>query len=214
VIDLNKRLFYASLNVPSDSRANYLGLLLCGALFLCGIVIGTVSAGFLNDDTKLNEFISNYLSFFSNGTSVKPGILSAIFDNFKYHICAIFLGFSVLGVFFIPILSAVRGFFLSFTISAIIRLLGGKGILLSLFIFGINTLLTVPCFFILSVSAFSASLYILRLALSKNLKNTVSPFNRGYFTNCGICLVVLMISALIDTYLTTQLISYAASHII
>jgi stage II sporulation protein M len=134
-------------------------------------------------------------------------------DNFKYHLAALFLGFSVLGVFCIPALSAVRGFFLSFSVSAIIRLMGSKGILLTLSIFGINTLITIPCFFVLSVSGFSASLYLLRLVFSKNTKNTASPFNSRFFMNCGICLIVLMVSTLIDTYLTPYLISYAASHI-
>jgi hypothetical protein len=48
---------------------------------------------------------------------------------------------------------------------------------------------------------------------SKNLKNTVSPFSSRFFINCGICLIMLIISALIDTYLSPYLIGYAASHI-
>ncbi len=210
VIYMNRRLFLISLN---DTKTNYLGLLTCGALFLCGCIIGTVSAGFVNDGTKLNDYITNYLSFFLSGSSTKPSLFSAMADNFKYHLLAVFLGFSVLGVVCIPVVSAVRGFFLSFSISAIIRLLGSKGIFLALSMFGLNTLITLPCFFILSVSAFSASLYVLRLVFSKNVKSAVSPFNSRYFINCGICLIVLMISALIDTYLTPHLISYAASHI-
>ncbi len=187
--------------------------MVCAALFLCGCIIGTVTARFISDGTNLNTYVSNYISFFLSGSSSKPGLITAITDNLKYHLFAIFLGFSVLGVFCIPILSAVRGFFLSFSISAIIRLLGSKGIILALSIFGVNTLLTIPCFFVLSVSAFSASLYILRLVFSKNVKSSVSPFNSRFFINCGICLIVLMMSALIDTYLTPYLISYAASHI-
>jgi stage II sporulation protein M len=210
VIYLNRRFFLVSIN---SAKTNYLGLLVCAALFLCGCIIGTVTAGFISDGTKLNDYISGYLSIFMRGSSSSPGLMTAIVDCYKYHLFAVFLGFSILGVFCIPVLSAVRGFFLSFSISVIIRLLGSKGILLALSIFGINTLLTIPCFFILSVSAFSASLYILRLVFSKNVKSTVSPFDSRFFLNCGICLVVLMISALIDTYLTPYLISYAASHI-
>ena len=180
-------------------------------MFLCGCIIGTIAAGFVGDGTKLNEYISGYLSLFLSGTSAKLSLFTAITDNLKYHLFSIFLGFSILGIFCIPLLSAVRGFFLSFTVSTIIRLLGSKGILLVLSIFGVNTLITIPCFFVLSVSAFSASLYLLRL--SKNVKSAVSPFNSRFIMNCGICLIVLIISALIDTYLTPHLISYAASHI-
>ncbi len=196
-----------------NSKKNYLGLFTCGALFLCGCIIGTLSAGFVSDGTALNEYISGYLSFFLSDASTEISLFSAVANNFKYHLLALFLGFSILGVVSIPVLSAVRGFFLSFSVSAIIRLLGSRGILLALSIFGINTLITIPCFFVLSVSAFSASLYVLRLVFSKNLKNAPSPFNKRFFTNCGICLIVQMMSALIDTYLSPRLISYAAAHI-
>jgi stage II sporulation protein M len=213
VIYLNKRSFLISLSDSGDTKTNYLGLLICSALFLCGAIIGTVSAGLLSDGAKLNDSVSHYLSFFLNSTSAKPDIFSALGDSFKYHLCAVFLGFSILGVICIPVLSAVRGFFLSFSVSVIVRLLGGKGILLVLSIFGINTLLTIPCYFVLSVSAFSASLYFLRLVFSKNVKSTVSPFNTRFFLNCGICLIVLVLSALLDTYLVPHLISVAASQI-
>ena len=161
----------------------------------------------------LNDYITGFLSIFTNDTSPKLSLFSSLANNFKYQLIALFLGFSVIGVFLLPILSAVRGFFLSFSVAAIIRLLGSKGILLTLALFGVNTLITVPCFFIISVSAFSASLYLLRLVFSKNLKNTVSPFSSRFFINCGICLIMLIISALIDTYLSPYLIGYAASHI-
>lgn len=210
VIELNRRLLFLSFN---STKKNYLGLLACGALFLCGCIAGTVAAGFIDDGTKLNEYVTGYLSIFLNDTSPKLSLLASLANNFKYHLTALFLGFSVIGVFILPLLSAVRGFFLSFSAAAIIRLLGSKGILLTLALFGVNTLITIPCFFILSVSAFSASLYLLRLVFSKNLKNVVSPFNSRFFINCGICLIVLIISALIDTYLSPYLISNAVSHI-
>jgi stage II sporulation protein M len=197
----------------NSTKKNYLGLLACGALFLCGCIAGTVSAGCIDEGTMLNDYITGFLSIFTNDTSPKLSLFSSLANNFKYQLIALFLGFSVIGVFLLPILSAVRGFFLSFSVAAIIRLLGSKGILLTLALFGVNTLITVPCFFIISVSAFSASLYLLRLVFSKNLKNTVSPFSSRFFINCGICLIMLIISALIDTYLSPYLIGYAASHI-
>lgn len=210
VIYLNKRLFLISLY---GEKKRHLGLIACGVMFVFGCIIGTICAGFIRDGTKLNEYVSGYLSIFLNGTSARPDFFSAVIDSYKYHLMAALLGFSIIGIFFIPVLTAVRGFFLCFSISAIVRLLGAKGILLALSIFGLNTILTIPCFFILSVYAFSASLYIFRLLFTKNAKGAVSPFNGKFFLHCGICLIILMISALIETYLTPQLIGFAASHI-
>ncbi len=210
VIYLNKRLFFI---LPQNDKAHFFGLLICGAMFLCGCIIGTFSAGFVKDGTKLSAILTEYLSFYINGGTDKPDFFTAVIDAYKYHLSAVFLGLSVLGVLCIPLLSAVRGFMLSYSISAIVRLLGGKGALLALSVFGIRAFITIPCFFILCVYAYASSTYIFRQAFSKNMKITASPFNSRTLIACGICLVVLLVSAIIDTYLTPHLIGYAASHI-
>ncbi len=210
VIDLNKRLLFV---LPQNDKAHFFGLLLCGAMFLCGSVIGTFSAGLVRDGTGLSAVLNNYLSAYLDGAASKPDLFAAVLDAYKYHLAALFLGLSVLGVFFIPVLSAVRGFMLSYSVSAVVRLLGGKGVGLALSVFGLRTLLTIPCFFILSICAYAMSTYIFRQSLSKNMKITASPFNSRTMLVCGVCLLVLFISALIDTYLTPHLIGLAASHI-
>ncbi|SHH49417.1 Stage II sporulation protein M [Sporobacter termitidis DSM 10068] len=207
---MNKRFFVISLHDESFSRA---GLVLCGVLFLCGCIAGTVTAGFVNDGTRLNNYFSSFMSFFLTGNSVKRDFFSAVIDTFKYNLLAIALGFSVIGVFFLPVLSAFRGFFLSFSAAMVVRVLGGKGVALALAIFGANTLITIPCFFVLSVDAFSASLAFFRIAVFKSQKAGASPFNSRFFARCGICLAVLLAAALIDLYVTPHLISYAASRI-
>ncbi len=210
VIYLNKRLFFV---LPQSDKTHFFGLLICGAMFLCGCVIGTFSAGLVGDGTKLNAILSDYIASYINGSVPSPDFITSVFDAFKYHLAAIFLGLSVLGVIFVPLLSAVRGFMLSYAVSAIVRLLGGKGVWLALSVFGIHTLLTIPCFFILCIYAYSSASYIFRQSFSRNMKLTASPFNSRMITVCGLCLLILLVTAVIDTYLTPQLISFAASHI-
>lgn len=182
-------------------------------MFLCGSIIGTFSAGFVKDGTRLSAILTDYLSVYLNDASAKPDFFTTVVDVFKYHLTALFLGLSVLGVVILPILSAVRGFVLSYSISAVVRLLGGKGALLVLSVLGIRTLITIPCFIILCVYAYSTSTYIFRQSLSKSMKITASPFNSRTIIVCTVCLLVLLLSALIDTYLTPRLIALAASHI-
>lgn len=197
-----------------QEKTHTMGLLLCAALFVCGCIIGTVSAGFITDTTQLGSTVSDYLAFLSDKAAVQPAFFSSVVDAYKYHLAAVFLGFSILGVFCIPVLSAVRGFFLSFSVSVIIRLLGGKGILLALSMFGISTLVTIPCFFIISVTSFTASQYLLRLSMAKGGKSPGMLPTGSALASCAICLALLFVSALIETYLTPQLIHYAAAHIL
>ena len=199
--------------MPQNDKAQFFGLLICGVLFLVGCIAGTFSSGFVNDTGQLDRILTEYISFYINDSPVNLDFISAAFDAFKYPLAALFFGLSVLGVLLVPVLSAVRGFMLSYSISAIVRLLGGKGVWLALSVFGIRTLITIPCFFILNVYAYSCSSYIFRQSFSKNMKITASPFNRRAVIVCVICLLVLFASALIDTYLSPLLIGFAASHI-
>ncbi len=210
VIYLNRKLLWLP---TGQERTHTLGLLLCAALFICGCIAGTVAAGFVGSARQLGSTVGDYLAMMSDKTAAPPELLASVIDAYKYHLPAVFLGFSVLGVIFIPVLCAVRGFFLSFSVAVLIRLLGSNGILLVLAAFGISTLITIPCFFILSVTSFSASQYLLRLATSKGGKNPGLPPAGRAVAACALCLVLLFVSALIETYLTPQLINYAAAHI-
>jgi hypothetical protein len=45
------------------------------------------------------------------------------------------------------------------------------------------------------------------------MKLTASPLGSRMLIACAVCLVILLASALIDTYLTPYLIGFAVSHI-
>jgi stage II sporulation protein M len=207
-MNVNKRFFVLSLK---SARTDSLGFILCAALFICGSIIGTVAAGLLQDGASLRAYLADFLSGYQNAADA-PNLLLAVWSAVKYHLLAVFLGFSVLGVVFIPALSALRGFFLCFSISAVIRCLGRKGLLLTLSLFGLNTLMTIPCYFILAAASFSASLYLLKLLRAGTPKGLTPPDGGRLFISCGVCFLILLASALIDTYLISRLIASAASH--
>ncbi len=211
VIGLNKRLLL--LPFRQDKQHSF-SLFVCAALFIIGVVVGTFSAHLSASEQELSELISQYLTAYLNSDSTQPSLLINLADAFKYQLAAIFLGFSVLGVFCIPLLAAVRGFFLSFSVSIVIRLLGWKGVWLALSMFGISTIITIPCFFILSITAFSSSARLYQMARSKTMRAPVVAPDRKMFAVCAICLIAVFLSALIDAYLTPLLIRLAASQIL
>ena len=67
---MNKRGFVLTLR---DGDYSHYGLVFCGVAFFCGSIAGAVAAGFVNDETKLSEYLTAFLSFFMTGTSVKQG---------------------------------------------------------------------------------------------------------------------------------------------
>ena len=207
---MNRRIIFFS--EPETGRS-YFALFLCGTFFICGCIVGTLSAGLVADGSNLEEFISGYIRLAGEGIAIRPEFLSSLFNAFKYHLAVLFFSFSVLGVFLVPALSAVRGFFLTFSISALIRLFGSGGIVLALALFGLDALITIPCFFILSVQSFSASLRLFQLVRNPGTRLGNHPYDRLFFIRCGVCFALLSGSALIETFLTSYLVSFAASHL-
>ncbi|MCL2409799.1 MAG: hypothetical protein FWC96_09385 [Oscillospiraceae bacterium] len=201
---MNKRVMIAEPEAGSD----YLGLIVCGALFICGAIVGTAAAG-VAGDAGLSDYMAGYLTL---GGDVRiGGFFSALLGAWTYPLAAILLGFSVFGVFFVPALAAVRGFFLCFSISAIVRYFGGDGVLLALAIFGVSAAITVPCFFILAVQSFSSSLYVFKSVTMR--VGVTAPYRGGFFRRILVCAAVLMGSALIDTLFVPRLIGFAAGRI-
>ena len=206
---MNKRLFRA---LPETSGARVFALVLCTALFLCGCIVGIISAGFVSNTGGLSSYIAGLIPIKAGQVVSQPSFLSCFFNSIKYHICALFLAFSVLGVVCIPAMMAVRGFFLCFSVSVIVRLLGGAGIPLALSIFGIGALITIPCLFILSTQAFFTSTELMKTVFSRGGRS--GPiYNGGFFKTAAFCFALPALSALADMLLVPKLVALAALHI-
>ena len=198
---------------PEANGSQLFGLILSAALFLCGCIVGIISAGFVSNASGLSGYISGLVPLKVGQAISQPNFLSIFFNSTKYHIFSLFFAFSVLGVICVPLMMAVRGFFLCFSISVIVRLLGGQGILLALSIFGIGALITVPCLFILSAQTFSASADLLKVVFSRAGRFAAGIYNRKFFTTAAFCFAIPALSALIDLLLTPKLVLLVVSHI-
>ena len=170
-----------------------------------------MTAGLLQDGDMLQRYVAAFLDTYKNAPQVN--FFAALFSTVKYHLAAVFLGLSILGPLLIPVLSAVRGFFLSFSVTAVMRCLGVKGIGFTLSLFGIPAIVSIPCFFILSALAFSSSLYLLRMIRAQGARSLTPPFCGRLFVSCGACFILLVALAVADAYLISRLVSHTASHI-
>ena len=200
--------------IITDDKTNCLpGLILCGALFLCGCVAGTFSSSFVSDSTTLTQYFSEYLSLAQDGSFIDPSFFSVLVNTFRYPLLVFTLSFSMLGILGIPILSVVRGYTLAFSVAVMVRLYGGDGVLLALSMFAIGTLITVPCFMILAAQSFRASGLLTLTVVKPSLRAGLSPYNGKFFLCCLICFGLLAIAALLDTYLVVHMVKFAVSYI-
>lgn len=200
--------------IITDEKTSCLpGLILCGALFLCGCVAGTFSSAFVQDGVALTEYFSEYLSLEKDGSFIDPSFFSVLMDTLKYPMAIFAFGFSMPGVIGIPALSCIKGYSLAFSISIMVRLYGGDGVLLAISLFGITTLITIPCFLILAAQAFRASCLLSYAVIKPGMRGSIGIYNTKYFISLLICFGILIIAALLDTYVTVHMVKFAVSYL-
>jgi len=197
----------------NSDRGGSFGLIICAVFFACGVIAGTSSARRLDamGTYALYESMMGYMEQIRAGTYVSPGFLSVLWTVGRDHLIVLFLGFSLLGALCLPILSGVRGFYLSFSIAAFIRAFGFGGVPVALSLFGVGALLTLPVFFILTAQAFSASSQMGKAALGMGTLQLGVLYGRGYLLRLIGCFLGILAAVLIEIYFTPALVSWTSS---
>lgn len=192
------------------------GLIILSALFLAGAVAGCLTAARVGGRTgqAMTSYLQEYLTLFQDRPATGSLLGSALLGAFKYHAAVFLLGLTIPGVALIPLVLAVRGFFLSFTITAFARVFGMAGIWLSAGAFGVQALLTLPCLFFLAMSGLGASASLLGAVSGKNPKPAGKRLGRSYFLPFAFCSSVLCVSALFEAFITPSLLSWIAGLVI
>ncbi len=183
-----------------------IGFLFCAVFFFFGIVIGAISA--CNIPADESAVLKGFFCSVQSGVFKPGGLSGSLAKAFLFHTIAVLLGFSAIGFIFLPLLSFVRGFFITFAAAAIIAAFGKSGIAVAFALLGLPSLIALPCFFILSLQAFAAS-YSLAARLFRR-STASSIYRKDYFVSCAVCSAVLIFSALIEAYLSPLLASLAA----
>ena len=194
-VPMNKRFFAAN--------HGYFGFTICAALFICGCVVGAVSAGLIGDGDSLSGYVTGLLGQAGEGKA----FYLTLFNNFKYHLLALFFAFSLFGALLSPALMAVRGFFLCFMVSAIVRFFGAPGIRFALGFSGLAALFSVPCLFYIGTRAFSSSASLLRAVVSKATRSEFRPYGAGFLGGTLICFAVLFMTSLAEFFIMPGLIN-------
>ena len=163
--------------------------------FLFGCLVGALLGSLFQQNNMLIEFTD----FYSLGDS---GFPLALLRFVRFHLLAIFLGSSVLGVILLPALTALRGYALSCTAATIISAYPDNGIIMAFIILGIPSLFSLPCYFILTGDAFFSSRRIYSLSRG-NPSDTADKLVGRVI----LCLPFLLVGALIEMRLVPYLIS-------
>ena len=173
-------------------------LLVSGTAFFLGGLVGCLLAACVEGmgSQALRTYLETFLSAAGEGRIIPPALLPTLWQVLRWPVMAAALGFTALGVLGVPVLFAARGFLLSFSISAFVRLFGNAGGLLAFLVFGVPGCVAVPVFFVLGVqSQLSAG----RLAARRQGEGRRGAcLGRSYLVRCGLCACALGVCVLLE----------------
>jgi hypothetical protein len=175
-------------------KAHRSGFAVCAALFVCGCAIGVAAAASLPPEAGVADYLTVVKENYGAGFGER--FVSALLSAGRYHAAALFFAFSALGVVGLPALTALRGFLLCFSMSALVRCGGSASLPTVLALFAPEALIAVPCLFIISSQSFTSSLTLLR-TLTKRAAKTSFPYGGGFIGRCAVCAAALAASSLI-----------------
>lgn len=128
------------------------------ALFVCGAVAGSFT-GLIAAESVQNG-IAQLADALAARAAAAPGARDALYaalGAFGWQAVALLAGWTRPASLFLSAVCAVRGFTLSFSVSALLHALGSEGVWRSLAASGVSAVITVPCLLLTAAACFSAA---------------------------------------------------------
>ena len=175
-------------------------------IFIIGLFIGTMVLNNSNEtqSTQIAEYLNNFNEKLKQGTTIN--YLSMLFEILKKDIKLVllmaFLSVSVIGIPALYFIVGYKGFNIGYTISAITATFGfGKGLLFSTSLMLLNKIVEIPAILFLAISGIKMYKTIIKDRSKENIRVAITKFAM----NILISLIIFSISALVETYLSSNL---------
>jgi hypothetical protein len=190
-------------DLPSE-RLRAAGIL--GLCFLLGGLVGQMFVRLSGSSgaQALSRYLQEYLRMAQDGTVLRS-LWPVLWEQLRYFLLTVLLGFTAVGVIGLPVLFAVRGFFFSFSIACFCLVFGGVGLLPALVLFGLPALLWVPALFLLGSQGLAGAWNLLH-------QNSGRAWNSGGVNwQCvGFCLALVLLCGVLEYIVIPDLLGVAA----
>lgn len=187
-------------------RDNIKAYLFTACILLIGVTLGVVFVNNLKAEQsqEIQNYINEFISTLKDGSSIDSGKLlqNSVRNNLLLVLIMWFTGSTVIGIPIVLGIVMYRGFCLGYTVSALIAILGtGKGTLFFVSYMLLQNLILIPCILSLAVSGVKLYKSIIKDKRKENIK--VEIMRHTLFSL--MILVFLIISSLIETYISSNL---------
>ena len=176
-------------------------------IFLLGLIIGLIVVNNSSEgqETEIANYINNFITELKNGAKLDYfKLLKNSFGNNLFLVIILwFMSSTVIGIPIVYGIIGYKGFCMGYTISAVVMTLGtGKGIAFSLTSMLIHNIILIPCMLAVAVSGINLYKSIIKDRRKENIK--IEIIRHTIF--CFIMLAVMAIGALIETYISSNLL--------
>ena len=187
-----------------------LPLAVLAACFLAGGLAGCLLSARTGEmgEAALTELLRAYVAQAALRPAEPAPLAVVLWETFRWPLLVLILGFTTLGLLFLPLVFAVRGFLFSFAVTSFVRMLGGGGAWLALAVFGVTGCAAIPALFVLGVQGMGASRALASRFLGESRRSL--PYGRSYWTRCAACAGVLLVCAGLESTAVPALVSGAA----
>lgn len=188
-------------------------------LFCLFVAVGAV-AGYLAHKTvgaasnaELSTYLQQYADAYEQDAYVPGSLLQVLAVYFRYPIVAFCLGFCTIGVYLLPVLCMVQGFFLSFSVCCFAASLGRCGVYLAFAALGLRVLITLPCLLLLALQAFNGARALRGTTRKRNMGKR-RKVDQAYFILPGICSAALLLGSVLDITLLPHVFGWVLDKIV
>ena len=178
-------------------------------IIILGIISGTIFLLALNEIDKqlvINQ-ITNFMSNINNNNINNfNAFKNSLVENIIFIAIIWILGMSVIGVILNVFILYLKGFTLGFTLSSFFLVYKYKGLLagfIYLFPAGIINIITM---LIVGVYSIILTVYLWKVIFMKDRSNNIAKFLRKYLIILVICIVMIIISSLCESYLLPSIL--------
>lgn len=184
-------------------------------MFILGVSVGAVAVNNIDEIAKTDAktYIEGFLDLTADENLETTFILKQSIKFNLYYTIALFLsGLLYLGIVFIPILIAFRGFCIGFTIAFLTENLGSGGLLLSIASILPQNIVYIPILIVMSVITLNYSLLALRNKYSK--KHGTLPAQLASYAFSTIMLFIFLVAGcIIESYITSFVVKLVTPYI-
>lgn len=187
---------------------NWLRSLLLAGCFLFGVLGGIFWADRISGGigSELAAYLQDYLALSDvRDTESFSALWSQIRVYMRWPALAFLCGFTSAGLVLLPLGAAACGFFPAYAAACLADVFGSRGILLALGFFGVRTLATIPCFFLLAVPSLEVSAALFRVSFGRG--HPFSPvYGKHWWLRFAAVCLFLCLGLCVDLWLSPFLL--------